>query len=269
LVDGTKSSTLDINGYRILMALHPAVTLDPALRSELALGLIPVARKAFGTEAITESDILLHALEVTHGIYVRKGDTHLAFSSASPATTSRGEVAYMQGTAIHPDAKRTGLYQLLIALRLLMLRTGSTQPAYLSTRTQSPLVARRFGEFRPYPFFEQADDGCQVVATELAPIIFAEHSDFQNPEGLDFEAGTGVFRRAYEGSMYPEIPWSGDADLDAQFRERLDFDRGDAVLLVAPYTLPVIASMLSASLDRLGASADERAAVASWGSLPE
>jgi len=266
-VDGTNSATLDINGYTIVLAVDPAVTLEPAVRSELARGLIPVARKAFGTDAITESDILLHALEVTHGIFVRQGDTYVAFASASPLLSSRGEVAYMQGTAIHPDVKRTGLYQLLIALRLLMLRTGASQPAYLSTRTQSPLVARRFSEFRPYPFFEQADDGCQLVATELAPLIFAEHSDFHNPDGLDFDAGTGVFRRAYEGSMYPEIPWSRDPELDAKFRERLDFERGDAVLLVAPFSLPVIESMLSASLDRLGASPSERAAVANWASL--
>lgn len=267
-MNGTNSATLDINGYSILLAIDPATTLEPALRSELGRGLIPVARKAFGTDAITESDILLHALEVTHGIFVRQGDDYVAFSSASPLPSSRGGVAYMQGTAIHPDVKRTGLYQLLIALRLLMLRTGENQPAYLSTRTQSPLVARRFGEFRPYPFFEQADDGCAVVATELAPLIFAEHSDFHNPDGLDFDAATGVFRRAYEGSMYPEIPWSRDPDLDAAFRERLDFERGDAVLLVAPLNLAVIGSMLSASLDRLGAAPSERAAVATWASLP-
>jgi hypothetical protein len=264
-VGGT--STLDINGYTILVAADPAVTLEPALRSSLQQGLIPVARKAFGTDAITESDILLHALEVAHGVFVRQGDVHVAFSSASPVGTSRGEVAYMQGTAIHPDFKRTGMYQLLIALRLLMLRTRPSEPAFLATRTQSPLVARRFSEFRPYPLFEQPDDGCEAVAIELAPLIFEEHSDFHNPSGLDFDAPTGVFRRAYEGSMYPEMPRSGDAGLDDKFRALLDFDQGDAFLLVAPFNPAVVRSMLATSLDRLGASQVQRAAVFDWASL--
>lgn len=256
-----------LGDYTVRLARDPLRSLDSATIASLRAGLVPVARAAFGTDAITESDVELHALDVTHGIFVQRGDVHAAFSSGTPAPTSLGLAGYMQGTAIHPDFKRLGLYHLLIALRLLMLRVQRPELAFVATRTQSPVVCRRFADFQPYPLYRRDDSPSATVATELAEKIFADFTDYRHPDGFVFERPTGVFRHAYPGSMYGSIPWSGDPELDAKCRAALNFDDGDAFVLAAPFDLEVTRRLLLAGLDRLDTTPDQRATVLRWATV--
>src|SRR3954468_12421050 len=95
--------TLDVGEYHVRIVQDPATSINGAELTALKKGSIPVAKKAFENDRIPDTDVILHAINVTHGIYVSHGRQLVAFSSATPIETQLGLVSYMEGTAIHPS----------------------------------------------------------------------------------------------------------------------------------------------------------------------
>ena len=244
----------EIGEYSLWLIDDPESNLTSRERSFLMPQVVEVARKGFGSESIPESDIYLHAIEVKHGAYVFRDSRLLAFTSGVSIESSQGLVAYLEGTAILPEAQGRGIYDVLIGVRLLWL--SAAEPAFVATRTANPIVAKKLLEIDPYPFSSESLK-YQTLAVELAQIIFRDFSDHRAPGGPHFEVAPGVFRMAYESAMNSSTPISGSEWLDDWFEGHLETDEGDAVLIVGEYQKEFARNLVRKGIERIGGTSDD------------
>lgn len=256
--DHAKASIMTNSG-RLDVFHRPGEVLPDAAKADLLDACVLVARSGFGSEEIPISDILIHALDVEYGMYLYDHDEHLQGFSSAQFLNLRGDdlqqvrVLYLEGTAIHKSFQGTGAYYPFVVARCVLgLASGAS---ILATRTANPVVCRALQRFSCYPFDPAAELG--DIAEATAAYAYDHLSDYQAAGGIDFERTSGVVHRAYPGAMSQSIAWSDIAMIDDHFREGVDVEAGDAVLVAARIDRSTVAALT----DRyLGGPLDQRLA---------
>jgi hypothetical protein len=225
--------SLDLpSGGVLLLVRDPARNLDPSVVERSLPHLVNIARSAFENDAVTESDVRLHAVEVRYGVYLRIDDEDVAFASADvffPSSLPTPAV-YLEGSAVHQDWQEKHYYWPLIACRLAIGKALGA--GYVTTRTPNPRVCRSLRRFQPYPIFDRRPE-LAAAAEEIAHEIYAHHSDYQRPDGFRFDRETGVQHNAYAGRMNKTAPVTGDARIETWFEDHVNVDAGDALVLLS------------------------------------
>ncbi len=209
----------------------PSNTLSRAEVDVLLPSCVSIARAGFGSDQISESDVVLHAIEVGYGAYLWANDELVGFATASVFKVKRlvRPVLYLAGTAIEKQSQGWDYYHPLVLARLAL---GAVNGAsHFATRTQSPIVCKALREYSWYPF-DRSGRRYGHIAREVAEYLYEHGSAFQSPGGVVMNEDTGVVRRAYEHPMYKNVPWSSDAKIDNYFLENVSIDNGDALILV-------------------------------------
>lgn len=219
------------SGAVVTLVRDPAAALPAARVKDALPEWTAITRSAFENDAIPESDVRIHALEVAYGAYLTIGGRDWAFTSAEIFFPNAlpAPVLYLEGTALHRDLQGRGLYWPLTAVRLAVGRSVGCR--YVATRTTNPIVCKMLKRFEPYPIFNQ-EPVLAAGAAEVAQEIYSHHSDYQGQGGCRFDSVAGVQRNAYEGRMNSTLVAVGDADISAWFAEHIDLDAGDALIVV-------------------------------------
>jgi hypothetical protein len=239
---------------------RPLETLTKELMEEYKTASVPAARNGFGNPNITESDIELHVLKSNTTIFVRDvSGSILGFSSSDIINVNGTPIIYLQGTAISRTDQGKGIYNVFNPLRIVCEMDGlGLTEAYVGTRTQSPItfwnMVKKFEMF-PRPKQETPEE-IGKIAESLAQDLYDNHSDFQHPGGLTFNPKTLVHKMAYGNMvngvptgfcMYGNnIPWvKEDQEINDFLRANVDFQNGDAMILLGKVDYSMPASMLT------------------------
>lgn len=269
--------TFELGRFTVDVVDDPASNLTLDQREELIRESIPVARKGFKNEAVTESDIVTHALEVSTGVYARDASGSLiGFSSCVPESALGRTVIHLKGTVLLPEYQGGGLYPVLTAVRILREaeRRGAAD-ILIGTRTQSPIVYRFMSKsVGLHPKVDETiPEDLKPIAEAYAGIVRLKHSDFQSKHGLDFDCDQLIIRRAYgmvdaSGNeqgfcMYGNnIPWvTDDEEVNVFIRSKLDLHNGDAILLIGPFVRKKNIAILNKAVNRLDPENREHAIV--------
>lgn len=243
--------TYTLGSFVVELVDDPERSLDEKIKEKYIRESIPSARKAYRNEKITEYDIIIHAINVSTGVYIKDAnDTLIGFSTCVPETAEDFLVTHLKGTVMSPEYQGHGIYGILTSLRILREAEKHTHGNLLvGTRTQSPIVFRMMTEkLGLYPNInENIPNAYKSVAETYARIIRDKHSEFKSVKGLEFDPETFIISRAYGAvdekgreygfSMYGEkIPWLKDNDkINNYIKEHLDIQNGDAFLLLGPF----------------------------------
>lgn len=256
------------NSMTILLVQDPTKTLDEQAREVLIQECIPVARKAFGNDGVTESDIRLHVMGVSTAIFVKNADDRvIAFSTTVLKADRTPPIIYLEGTAVLPEYQKYGFYGALVAMRILsgQERLAGQQDLLICTRTQSPIVFRFMSrKLGLYPRVEEPiPDDLARIAEEFALVIRNEHSDFLSKDGLVFNRDTFVMRKAYgivdaQGEEHgfcmfgDNVPWVVDDEAVNDFiRANVNLQDGDAIILLGSYDKEKALKVLDESLNKI------------------
>jgi len=251
-------NTYDVGEYVVEVVDNPSQTLSDRERHSLIQQAIPVTRKAFGSEGITESDVIAHAIEVSTAVYIKnKIGELLAFSTCVPEKIENSIVIHLKGTAVRPEIQGEGLYSILIPLRILFeAQKHNGKDLLIGTRTPNPRVYEKVVKLGLYPRInEPTPDYLKPIAKEYAAIVRQKHSDFQSKKGLEFDADKLIARRAYgifkengEEETYSmlgdNIPSARDERITEFMKKNLNYKNGDAVILIGPYSKEKCIAML-------------------------
>lgn len=253
-----------IGGYKVDIIDEPQKTLTKTELDQLGIAAIPVVRKGFGNDGITESDIRTHALDVDTGIYIRAGDGELVgFGGSGLEEVDGKSVVHLKGAAILPEYQGLGLYNILTPLRAVREAEKNGPEVYVGTRTQNPRVFEYMtGKLGLHPQTDsEPDEDLESLAASYAQLVYDEHSDFRSQGGVGFDKDTFVVKRAYgfidaQGlergfSMYNDIPHAKDKRIEDYLHSNLDFNNGDAMILVGRYDEERYAATYQRGLERL------------------
>lgn len=275
---------LHLQGYQIQLVLDPAKSLAESEREQLIRECIPVARGGFRNDGVTESDIRLHAIQVAMALYVREEASQnlVAFATTALKPDRTPPVIYLEGTVIGPQAQGRGLYDILIAVRILAglerLTAAVDSQVLVSTRTQNPIVFRTMStKLGLYPHVDEpTPNDVAVAAADLAVIVRDQHSDFVSPRGLEFDppGRSLVYELAYgyvdeAGNVRgismqgDNISWTGDQKIDGYVQDQLNFNNGDAFLMAGWCNRKRVVALLDAAIAKV--SPDDRSLLARFG----
>lgn len=236
--------------YGIDIIDNPLETLSKSDRNKLVQACIPVARKGFGHEGITESDIELHALDVTTGIYVsnEQGEV-VGFGGCVLEEVDGEKIVHLKGSAIMPEHQSSGLYKIITPVRVLREVEKEGTDLYVGSRTQNPRVFEFMSNVLGlYPQVdEDVPERMKTVAEGYASIVQNKHSDFVPKDGIVFDKNILAVRRAYGGvdengeefgfCMYGDnVPPARNQRTNQFITENLDFQNGDAIILLGQFS---------------------------------
>jgi hypothetical protein len=193
---------IELEGYVVNIIDEPLEELSKDEQTRFGEGCVPVARKGFGNDGITLSDILLHALDVNTGIYIEddKGEI-VGFGGSVPEEIYNRTVLHLKGTAIHPDHQSKKLYNIITPVRVLrdVEKLGSN--VFIGSRTQSPVVFTYMSQ--KLGFFPQVDaktpETIQLMSEGYAQRAREKHSDFNT--SFRFEINGGIVKKVYANSL--------------------------------------------------------------------
>ena len=254
-----------IGNYKVDVIDNPKQTLTKKELDDLVQACIPVARKGFGNEGVTESDIYTHAVEVNTGIYIRNEQGELiGFGGSSLEEVGEKSVVHLKGAAILPEYQGKGLYSILTPLRAIREAEKNGPEVYIGTRTQNPRVfeymSNRLGF---YPKVDETPEkNLEKIAETYATLVNEKHSDFRSKGGVGFNKESFVVKRAYgfvneEGEeqgfcMYGEnMPQAKDSRIDNYLQKNLDFSNGDAMILVGKFDEKTYMKAYEAGINQL------------------
>ncbi len=254
-----------IGAYKIDIIDEPRKTLTKAELDQLGTAAIPIVRKGFRNDNITESDIRTHALDVDTGIYIRGEDGELiGFGGSGLEEIDGRSVVHLKGAAILPEYQGKGLYNILTPLRAIREAEKNGPEVYVGTRTQNPRVFEYMtGKLGLHPHINEAPaKDLEDLAESYAQLVRDKHSDFRSREGAGFEKDTFVVKRAYgfidkQGvergfCMYGDnLPHAKDKNIDDYLNKNLDFDNGDAMILIGRHDEERCARAYQQGIERL------------------
>lgn len=250
--------TYKLGEFTVDLVDNPAQSLSKKEQYMLVQQAIPVTRKAFGNEGVTETDIITHAIEVSTAIYLKNkyGDL-LAFSTCVPEDVTSGTIVHLKGTAVRPESQGKGFYSILIPLRVLVeAEKHPNKKLLVGTRTQNPRVYEKSIKLGLFPKYDQpTPEYLKPVACDYAALVREKHSDFQSEKGLEFDSDVLVARRAYgfvneagqeeTFCMYGDnVPKARDERINQFINNNLDFQNGDAVILIGSFSRENCLNML-------------------------
>ncbi len=238
------------NDLMVEVIKQPMTTLTVGGIAELVQQAVPVTRRAFGNEGVTETDVLTHVIQVSTAVIVR--DSHgqlIAFSTCIPESVEGNTIIHLKGTAVRPEFQGAGLYSILVPLRILVeAESHQNVKLLVGTRTQNPRVYEKAVGLGLFPRPDSpVPNWLKQTAEEYAALIREKHSDFRSQHGLEFDRETFVIRRAYgyttqDGKeetfcLYGDsVPEAKDIRINQFLKKTLDFQNGDAILLIGPYS---------------------------------
>ena len=259
--------TYKVGDYTIEIVSDPMNTLSAIEREKVIRECIPVTRKAFRNEGVTETDVIIHAVEVSTGVYVKdKEGKIIGFSSCVLECLMDKNIIHLKGTALSPEHQGEGIYPILIVLRILSeAEKHDSSNLLIGTRTQSPIVYYSTCEkLGLYPRINECiPDDIKPVGKAYATLISEKHSDFKPMNGVEFDPDTFIIRRAYGGvdnngnefgfCMYGNnIPWlKNNEKVNNYIKSNLDFNNGDAFLLLGPFDYSKNYDMLASAIYRM------------------
>ena len=249
-----------IGGWVLEVVQYPLETLSQLEQDNYCRESVPITRAAFGSDKITESDVRLHALDSSTTVFLRdNGEKLMGFSSSIIKKIENKSIIYLQGTVIKKDLQGKGLYGLCIPLRIMseiekLKQIGVEEnEIFISTRTQSPIIYKvmtNLGLF-PQPFVKTPAEITEL-GEQFAQELYDKHSDFRTPGGLNFDKENLVMRNSYDKCMYGEnIPFIGEQIIDDFMKSKLNFQNGDAFVILGKYNPKTTAKILGKSLTKI------------------
>ena len=183
--------------------------------------LVDIAREGFGTE-MTEQDVRNHVLN-TDILYLVKdieSDKNVAFSSYDLVNFGNDKILYLNGIVVRRSLQKSGLFY-DINKRVLSIDDFD----YIVMRTQNPVI---YGATKKlvkniYP----AQEDVPKKIKDLASIIAMEHLHMKS-----FDPETFVGRGTYGVCLYDSIPHHKDTNAFFDKKLKLDYDKGDSVLII-------------------------------------
>ena len=243
--------TFPVDKYIFNLVDDPNNKLGYEEKESILKQAVPVARKAFRNEAVTETDIITHAFDVSTAVYIKdKMGNLIGFSSCVQENVLGKIIIHLKGTVLLPDYQGDGLYSLLIVLRILAeAEKQNGNSPLIGTRTQSPIVYYTMSEkLGLYPKLNEPTPNELInTATLYAQIISDKHSDFHPSRGVDFVQDSFIIRRAYGGvdasgkefgyCLYGDnVPWlRNNESVNNYVKSHLNLNDGDAFLLLGNY----------------------------------
>lgn len=97
---------LFVNDFEIELVHRPAETLSFERRSRLSAGLTSVAREAFRSDGITQSQVIRHSIETTMVAYVHRAGAPVGFASAALLELSQGPLASLAASRCETRASQ-------------------------------------------------------------------------------------------------------------------------------------------------------------------
>jgi len=190
--------------YLVEIVDKPNETINDSEKKILVDQCCIVARKGFGNDGITESDVETHVLNANTGVFVKdkKSGEVVAFGSSDATELDGKKVLHLKGTAVLPEHQREGLYKIILPARLLMESVKlQSQDFYIGSRTQNPIVVHMMtNKFGMQPKIgEEADEDIKQLAQTYAKWVQDKHSDFRPSFG--FRMDDFIVRKAYANSM--------------------------------------------------------------------
>jgi hypothetical protein len=196
-------------------------------------------RDSFSNDRITDRQVAQAAIDVPYGAFIYRSGELAGQTSAGMLALDDlpAPVLYLAGTSLAPHMQGKGYYQALLVTRFAI--GAAAGAAHFTTRTQSPIVCRTLKAYRPYPFTPHTEH-YQAAARRIARELLDTHDARFTPDlgEFSFDEKTGVVRGAYGESLYSDLPWSGDPDIDDYVRAHVSIERGDALIVVGPLRNP-------------------------------
>ena len=224
----------------------PRTNIPESRRADLLDDLWELVRDGFApiADVVDDADVEKFLLGAEVGIYVFDQGRCRAVFMVDAIELASGRVLYLALAAVHSSLRGSGFYLPMVLLRLTLGRVWSC--AWWATRTANPLVAETFGRFDPYPWRD--DQASQAAATELGAELRSRFSVGDTPAPHEFDVRTGVLTAAYPIALYDSLPSGGRPRVRDHFARHVDFQRGDALLLLGP---------LDDAIDQLAPRCDE------------
>lgn len=201
-------------------------------------GFAPIA------DVVDDADVEKFLLGAEVGIYLFEQGRCRAVFMVDAIELAAGRVLYLALAAVHSSLRGRGFYLPMVLLRMALGRAWNC--TWWATRTANPIVAETFGRFDPYPWRD--DRASQAAAAELGAELRARFSVGDTPAPHEFDVRTGVLTAAYPIALYDSLPAGGGPRVRDHFARHLEFERGDALLLLGP---------LDDAIDQLAPRCDE------------
>lgn len=193
-------------------------------KGELVDELTKIARNAFGTQ-ITKEDVRNHIIPVSTMALAKLGKDIIGFATTDFYRVEDYGVIYLVGTCVLREHQRNGVFSQLLDIVLKEETFKHEEAKIFVTRTQNPVLYKSVNKFLD-EIYPNNDNTCNKKEYLKLGERFAR-------EILDGKLSDNfVMKGAYGRCMYDEIPRSEDTSVNSLFDKLLDYNDGDAVLIV-------------------------------------
>lgn len=206
------------------IVLVEAPSLLGSLEKEaLVNNCFPLVCSGFVQEPSSEvyEDTRHHVLSCDHlWLYEEEGRVR-AFAAWDEMEIAGAKILYLSGIMVSPDTQGKG-----VGARIIADAWSKYQSDYLIARTQNPVMYSSLirSGFQLYPTLQR-------TTSEIAGVmvrVLAKSFGWDNPEPHN----PHLFNGAYGKCLYGVRPVDRDENIERFFCETLDFDRGDAMVVV-------------------------------------
>jgi hypothetical protein len=250
--------TYTVNDLTIYVVHDASEAISTQDKTELVRQALPVARLAFHIPDIPETAINHFFIDVSTTIYIKHKNHVIAIAGCETDSVGEHTIIYLKATVVHPEYQSRGLYNLLVALRVIFIaEQQSNTDLLVSTRTQNPRVYEKVSQLGLFPRADEpTPNWLQSVALPYAQLVQQQYSygSFDSNGGVEIDVEHLVIRRAYRNvneqseeetvCIYPELPQARDQRIMQFFADYVDCENGDALLLLGSYDKQACLSML-------------------------
>ena len=272
------NNSYNIGLYYVEIYDDPLKNLSRNSQEELIKNCLPLARNSFGEKYTDEDIVKLHIFNTSTTVIIRNEFSQVVGAAGSSIINIDDYmVIYFQGAIISKECRVGGLHKFAVAARI-MTEIGKINENYVNKkkvliggRTQNPLVYkfyhRKLGMF-PYTN-GHIDKEIKHISKKLAMIIHDEYSDFKYSNKFEFDDNVLVSRNSLRYisngkekglNLYGNsIPFcKDDKDINQYMRENLDWNNGDALIMLGYYDPHNVAALLQGQNIRLNPFVEEK-----------
>lgn len=256
----------------------PSRNLSKNIQEDLIKECLPLAKNSFGERYADEEVIRQHIFRTSTTIIIRD-EFHQAVCAAGSSIINIEDymVIYFQGAIVSEACRVSGLHKFAVAARIMTDIDKINQDyvhekrVLIGGRTQNPLVYkfyhRKLGMF-PYTN-GYIDSKIKYISKKLAMIIYDEYSDFKYSDQFVFDDNVLVSRKSLRYisngkevglNLYGDsIPFSkDDEDINQYMRQNLDWNSGDALIMLGYYDPHNVAALLHGQSVKLNPFVQEK-----------
>jgi len=234
---------VSIGGYRhpylYDVINYPNKEMEEMEKEELVDELTNIARDAFGID-ITKEDVKSHILPVSTMTLALDEEEIIGFSTSNYYNIRDYDIIYLVGTCVLRKYQGNGIFSNLLDITLKEETFKHNGTEIFITRTQNPVLYSGVIKFLDeiYPSGYECKY-CKSPNNTSNKKEYLQLGKIFAKEILNGELSDNfVMRKAYGVCMYDAIPRSKDQHVNSLFDKLLNYEKGDAVLIVGKLTYP-------------------------------